>query len=373
MAKSGQKNNIYNETDINETNDDEYESESTENPFLDAIPSLNNQVFIQASQVDEQKLIQDFFKYAQRRSKSRKLIKIIFVVTVPMMILSVIFGIYLMFVFLFFALMLLTPPLILIECDIHNVHYKYKEYVIQKAIGNKVEDMIYKNTFDFPFKLYKSLNVIKKGNKYCSEDIITGKYNDVYFVQSDLDIKYENGSTHKVYFSGRWIIIDYPKKFSGTVVVNDNDFDGADREDLEVIKLENSYFNEIFTVKTSDMQLGYYILTPQIVERFINLKKNINGDIIACFKDGLLHIFVNDGKNSFEPDIDKVDFIDDVMRFVKDFSLVSETIDILKVNHGVYAQSEIQTSVNQTQYQNHSNSTPSQSSGSGIGIQGGRF
>lgn len=370
MAKSGQKNNIYNETDINETNDDEYESESTENPFLDAIPSLNNQVFIQASQVDEQKLIQDFFKYAQRRSKSRKLIKIIFVVTVPMMILSVIFGIYLMFVFLFFALMLLTPPLILIECDIHNVHYKYKEYVIQKAIGNKVEDMIYKNTFDFPFKLYKSLNVIKKGNKYCSEDIITGKYNDVYFVQSDLDIKYENGSTHKVYFSGRWIIIDYPKKFSGTVSIIDNSFKySVKRNDLEKIQLENSTFNNMFKVKASNMQLGYYLLTPQLVERFIELKQKSNGKVIACFKDGFLHIFINNRKDSFELNIDNFNITTEIQRFLQDFELVNGTIDVLEVGNSFYVQSETQPS----QYQNHSDDTPQQTKNSGVGIQGGRF
>lgn len=370
MAKSGQKNNIYNETDINETNDDEYESESTENPFLDAIPSLNNQVFIQASQVDEQKLIQDFFKYAQRRSKSRKLIKIIFVVTVPMMILSVIFGIYLMFAFLFFTLMLLTPPLILIECDIHNVHYKYKEYVIQKAIGNKVEDMIYKNTFDFPFKLYKSLNVIKKGNKYCSEDIITGKYNDVYFVQSDLDIKYENGSTHKVYFSGRWIIIDYPKKFSGTVSIIDNSFKySVKRNDLEKIQLENSTFNNMFKVKASNMQLGYYLLTPQLVERFIELKQKSNGKVIACFKDGFLHIFINNRKDSFELNIDNFNITTEIQRFLQDFELVNGTIDVLEVGNSFYVQSETQPS----QYQNHSDDTPQQTKNSGVGIQGGRF
>lgn len=224
-----------------------------------------------------------------------------------------------------------------------------------------------------PQSVYCDVNIASRGNTYHREDLITGKYNNVYFVQSDLNVSSKNtGSEQRrtfTHFSGRWIVIDYPKKFSGTVIVKDKDFVGISRDDLEVITLENLTFNEMFTVSTNDVQLGYYILTPQLVERFMELKQSSKGAIIACFKNGMLHIGIHNRENAFELDVNNLDIAKDTESFAKDFSLVSKTIDILEVNNGFYAQSKTQPS----QYQNYSNSTPPKSNGSGIGIQGGRF
>ena len=182
--------------------------------------------------------------------------------------------------------------------------------------------------------------------------------------------------------------IDYPKKFSGTVVIIDNNFAyGIKRKDLEKIQLENPVFNDKFTVRTNDMQLGYYLLTPQLVEKIMELKQSTKGNVIACFKNGYLHIFINDGKDSFEPNINNVNLMADIQKFIKDFTLVSGTIDILDVNNSVYVQGNAQPPIQaqyqqftqppmqQVPYQNYSNPTPpiDNNSSSGISIQGGRF
>ena len=129
----------------------------------------------------------------------------------------------------------------------------------------------------------------------------------------------------------------------------------------------------MFTVRASDIQLGYYLLTPQLVEKIMELKQSTNGNIIVCFKNGYLHIFINDGKDSFEPNINNVNLMGDIQKFMQDFTLVSGTIDVLDINNSVYAQGNAWPPV-QAPYQNYSNSTlPNNNSSSGIGIQGGRF
>ena len=65
----------------------------------------------------------------------------------------------------------------------------YKNYVVHRAIGNEVQELVYEPYFGMPQSVYKDLGVISLGNIYRTEDLITGKYNDVYFAQSDLVVE----------------------------------------------------------------------------------------------------------------------------------------------------------------------------------------
>ena len=155
------------------------------------------------------------------------------------------------------------------------------------------------------------------------------------------------------YFKGRWIGFNYPKQFQGTVIIKDKKFFyGAKRKKLSDIQLENPLFNEMFTVKSSDMHLAYYLLTPQIIERLMYLKQNAKGTIVACFKDGILHIFINNGQDSFEPNLREINLMSDIQKFKYDFSLVSGIAAILNINDNIYVQHNEEPSYQQP-YQNN--------------------
>jgi len=215
----------------------------------------------------------------------------------------------------------------------------YKNYVIGKAIEGEVQELVYEPHFGIPQSVYKDLNAIINGNTYHTEDLITGKYHDVYFAQSDLVVEYKDDDSSMTYFKGRWIGFNYPKQFQGTVIIKDKKFFyGPKRKQLSDIQLENPLFNEMFTVKSSDMHLAYYLLTPQIIERLMYLKQNAKGKIVACFKDGILHIFINNGQDSFEPNLRKINLMSDIQKFKYDFSLVSGIVAILNINDNIYVQ-----------------------------------
>lgn len=334
--------------------------------------------------IDEQRLLESFSKCAKKQRNFKKMLMLIVAIIPVSVILSMLTG-GVIGVILNFLPFIIVPVLIiyLIMNSVkgyNNSDYTindYKAYVIKKAIEGQVEGLVYEPRFGLPESVYSDLNVMRHGNRYHKEDLITGKYKNVYFVQSDLKVQYESNGEHDTtttYFRGRWIAIDYPKKFNGTVVIIDNSFAyGVKRKELEKIQLENPYFNDMFTVRASDIQLGYYLLTPQLVEKIMELKQSTNGNIIACFKNGYLHIFINDGKDSFEPNINNVNLMGDIQKFMQDFTLVSGTIDVLDINNSVYAQGNAWPPV-QAPYQNYSNSTsPNNNNSSGIGIQGGRF
>lgn len=353
------------------------------NPFLGIMHFLQRKP-VPPKPIDEQRLLESFSKCAKKQRNFKKMLRLIVVIIPVSVILSMLIG-GVIGVILNFLPFIMVPVLIiyLIMNSVkgyNNSDYTindYKAYVIKKAIEGQVEGLVYEPRFGLPESVYSDLNVMRHGNRYHKEDLITGKYKNVYFVQSDLKVQYESNGEHDTtttYFRGRWIAIDYPKKFNGTVVIIDNSFAyGVKRKELEKIQLENPNFNNMFTVRASDMQLGYYLLTPQLVEKIMELKQSTNGNIIACFKNGYLHIFINDGKDSFEPNINNVNLMGDIQKFMQDFTLVSGTIDVLDINNSVYAQGNAQPPM-QAPYQNYSNSTsPNNNNSSGIGIQGGRF
>lgn len=355
----------------------------TGNPFLGIMHFLQRKP-VPPKPIDEQRLLESFSKCAKKQRNFKKMLRLIVVIIPVSVILSMLID-GVIGVILNFLPFIMVPVLIiyLIMNSVkgyNNSDYTindYKAYVIKKAIEGQVEGLVYEPRFGLPESVYSDLNVMRHGNRYHKEDLITGKYKNVYFVQSDLKVQYESNGEHDTtttYFRGRWIAIDYPKKFNGTVVIIDNSFAyGVKRKELEKIQLENPNFNNMFTVRASDMQLGYYLLTPQLVEKIMELKQSTNGNIVACFKNGYLHIFINDGKDSFEPNINNVNLMGDIQKFMQDFTLVSGTIDVLDINNSVYAQGNAQPPM-QAPYQNYSNSTsPNNNNSSGIGIQGGRF
>lgn len=355
----------------------------TGNPFLGIMHFLQRKP-VPPKPIDEQRLLESFSKCAKKQRNFKKMLRLIVVIIPVSVILGMLIG-GVTGVILNFLPFIMVPVLIiyLIMNSVkgyNNSDYTindYKAYVIKKAIEGQVEGLVYEPRFGLPESVYSDLNVMRHGNRYHKEDLITGKYKNVYFVQSDLKVQYESNGEHDTtttYFRGRWIAIDYPKKFNGTVVIIDNSFAyGVKRKELEKIQLENPYFNDMFTVRASDIQLGYYLLTPQLVEKIMELKQSTNGNIIVCFKNGYLHIFINDGKDSFEPNINNVNLMGDIQKFMQDFTLVSGTIDVLDINNSVYAQGNAWPPV-QAPYQNYSNSTlPNNNNSSGIGIQGGRF
>ena len=366
MAKSYQTNDVYNEIDINERNKAERKADpkiffyKEGNPFLGFMHFLRRNP-VPPKQIDEQKLVEDLTDYVKKSTCNAIITVIIFFIFIIALIIAMVDPrIDYMFIIGALAVVALISIIMFIVKNLINKEdpnkyttLDYKNYVIRKAIEGEVQELVYEPHFGLPNSVYEDLNAILDGNMYRKEDFITGKYHNVYFAQSDLIVEYKDNSSSATYFKGRWVGFNYPKQFQGTVIVKDkNFFYVAKRKDLGDIQLENPLFNEMFTVKSSDMHLAYYLLTPQIMERLMYLKQNAKGTIVACFKDGILHIFINNGQDSFEPNLRKINLMSDIQKFKYDFSLVSGIAAILNINDNIYVQHNEEPSYQQP-YQNN--------------------
>ena len=168
----------------------------TGNPFLGIMHFLQRKP-VPPKPIDEQRLLESFSKCAKKQRNFKKMLKLI-VVIIPV---SVILGMLIdgvIGVILNFLPFIMVPVLIiyLIMNSVkgyNNSDYTindYKAYVIKKAIEGQVEGLVYEPRFGLPESVYSDLNVMRHGNRYHKEDLITGKYKNVYFVQSDLKVQY---------------------------------------------------------------------------------------------------------------------------------------------------------------------------------------
>ena len=355
-------NDVYNEVSVNKRHSKERNADpnvffnKSGNPFLGFMHFLERMP-VPKKVVDEQRLMSDFSQYAAHKRRINYLI----IMCVASFILS-----YLIPYAILIGVVLIIAIIVLTLVHKNNNYYTiedYKAYVIERAVSSQVEELVYEPKFGLPQSVFKDIHIISNGNVYHTEDLVTGKFHGVYFVQSDLQVEQQSNNSTITYFKGQWIGVDYPKKFNGTVIITDKKFKyGVKRKDLEKLELENPEFNNMFTVKTNDMHSAYYLLTPQIMERLIYLKQNTKGSVIACFKNGILHIGINNGQNSFEPNIKNVNLYEDIQKFQYEFSLVSGLIEILKIDSNVYVRQDEQ----KPPYQSNQNPAP-------VSIGNGRF
>lgn len=364
MAKNYQTNDVYNEVDRRKRRKAERKADpevffnKSGNPFLGFMHFLER-IPVPPKPINEQRLISDFIYDSRNRhsvnfgyllfTMALVLLPILIVYISPSLLMSkaspiAIFIIAVLLIVFMFVMKIVSKRKKK-QSDSYYTVEDYKNYVVHRAIGDEVQELVYEPYFGIPQSVCKDLGVVSLGNIYRNEDLITGKYKNVYFAQSDLVIEYESGSTEnndhtiETYFEGRWIGIQYPKKFTGTVIITDNSYAHVPkRKDLEIVELENINFNRMFTVRSNDAHLVYYLLTPQIMERLMYLRENARGHVVASFKDGILHIFIDNGKDSFEPNRYQVDLMRDIQNFKYDFSLVSGVAAILNINDNIYVQ-----------------------------------
>ena len=227
----------------------------------------------------------------------------------------------------------------------------YKRDIVKVLLEDKVEELEYYPDKGIPYNEIADLNVINMGDKYSSEDFISGKYKGVPFRQADVRIIEESTDsegkrTEYVTFMGRWMIFDFNKIFKANVQVVQKGFKTAKHKRLFVekesrykkVSMESEVFNKLFTVYAQNEHDAYYLLTPSIMERLSKIINNNMGKMMFCFIDNKLHVAINNGKNSFEPgSVFKSLNIDDVkQKTISEIDIITQFVDELNLENNIF-------------------------------------
>ncbi|MDA3056627.1 MULTISPECIES: DUF3137 domain-containing protein [unclassified Campylobacter] len=216
---------------------------------------------------------------------------------------------------------------------------KYKDFYLKR----------YVNSLGFEYSKYGmiSLNDIYYSNLfsqfqlYGGNDLVSGKIDDISFKFCDLLLKRkmsraENGEEYGVVvFQGLLFVADFNKKTQGRIIVMPKT--KINKNGYKKIKMDNSEFNDEFSVFGSDIQQTMYILTPAFMERILRLKRLMKCPISLSFLDNKIFIKIDRGYDSFEPNLNKSIISQSMAPRIKaELNAMFDIVKILKLNSKIW-------------------------------------
>lgn len=236
-------------------------------------------------------------------------------------IISIIIILFIIFIFklpvfiIFGLVVCLLIKTLIISGPEKKYSLKYKDFFVKQSLSSIFTNLNYEPEKGIGRELISSTNMMYMGDRYSSNDLISGQYKDTAFVQADVHIEEEHhytdsdGHTHTEYvtiFRGRWMLFEFNKIFKANLQVSQKGFGNNkignffSKNKLQKVELESQEFNKRFSVYAVEPIDAFYVLTPKMMERIINLDEKNSGKILLCFVNNCLHVGLYDNKDSFE-------------------------------------------------------------------------
>ena len=229
---------------------------------------------------------------------------------------------------------------------------EYKNMFVLKSLQATFNELIYEPDKGLNKEIISNTGMMYMGDRYTSNDFVSGKYKDINVVQADVHIEEEhettdsNGHTTTYWvtiFKGRWMIFDFNKYFKANIQVSQKGFGNSKISNwgktlkYKKVMMEDQEFNNAFRTYAQDEHDAFYILTPSLMEKIKKVTNNISGKLLFCFIDNKLHIGLQNGKDSFEHSIfKKINEQQSIEEISKDIKIITNFIDELNLDNNLF-------------------------------------
>lgn len=200
--------------------------------------------------------------------------------------------------------------------DVKKFNDLYKKNIVEATFKELFTDVVFDVDKGIDYSIIANTGMMDMGDSFTSNDYVTGKYKDINFASSDVNITEthtdSDGDSHTVtLFSGQWYIFDFNKVFKANVQVKDVHFSNArtyrrkGESKYQKVELEDIDFNKKFVCYAQEPLDAFYIITPRMMEKLKATKEKMKHSLMLCFVDNRLHIGVSTGKDLYEPNLRK--------------------------------------------------------------------
>jgi organic radical activating enzyme len=304
----------------------------------------------------------------KRKPFKRKILKMIFFITIPYVLIYLYFfsmqgnGFWI-FIIIFF--LLLTPASVFYFRFKKEFTKIYKENVIKKIVHFISTDLTFKPTGGFPENQYLASELFKnRPDRYKAEDYIEGKIGDTFFRFSEVHSEYKRTSTdskgrtttswHTI-FKGVFFEADFNKDFkTKTFVMPDNlerafGFIGKKLQSMnmsqpDLVKLEDPEFEKYFAVYGEDQVESRYILSTALMQRLTEFRKKRKHPVSISFVNNSIFVAITEHENLFEPRIFRTNLNKEVIKeYYSMLDLVIGIVDDLNLNNRIWTGSKMKT------------------------------
>ena len=235
---------------------------------------------------------------------------------------------------------------------------EFKEKIITQIIKEISPNLAYNKAkfiefseFDRP-RIYNTVIDIYQGNDliWGNIDGVELKFSDIYLARNDTKNKERSIQVQTPLFYGIVFIADFSKFFTAKVIVLDKK-GSFTSTNLQKTKMDNSEFNDTFATFCDDEIAARYILTPNLMEKMLDMRKFFGAKCDFCFVENKIYIYINLGKDSFEADY-KVPLIGEnsaLLRYHDEIMQFVGIVENLKLNSKIFKAHLEQNSANSSE------------------------
>ena len=233
-----------------------------------------------------------------------------------------------------------------------RVYFKalYKSYFVEQNMRKVFTDLSYNHDSVIHnttlHDILDATGMVRTGDIISTNDYATGKYHDVNFIQADTTISEDDsdGGYFPV-FTGRWMIFDFPKKFSNKLEIVQEGFRAykvpsfdLNKHTFEEYHVESPTFHNKFRIYSDDGVETYRILTPDLIYRIEFLSDNCKGKLFLCFANNRLIVGLDSYIDSLEPPspFKKLDELDESIRVNNDLKIIIDFVDYLELDKNIF-------------------------------------
>lgn len=212
----------------------------------------------------------------------------------------------------------------------------YKSNFVETVLGDFFEQPRYVPENGFSETTVRSFGLTQMGNRFHSEDYLSGYYKGVFFEQSDVRVQYHTSGKNShttTYFEGRMFVFEFPKQNVLPIQVFSERYMYKGKTGLKMkkIQLESVDFNKRFDVLAADEHSAFYVLTPQLMEK-ISLLGYRFGEIALKFENNRLFMGVKCGLGAFDPDMKQpIEYFKEKEKMKQDIQVILDIIDAMEL------------------------------------------
>lgn len=261
--------------------------------------------------------------------------------------------------FIFLLIVGLIVHFLLFGREIKSFTSEFKVKIVGEVVRFVDENLSYAPDNGICQQVYLDSQIfLTHPDRYKCEDYVSGKIGETLVEFSEIHSEYKTESTdskgnhhtewHTI-FRGLFFIADFNKNFHGTTVVLPDlaekafGFIGKILQSWnlsrkgQLIKLEDPEFEKLFVVYGDDQITARYILTPGLMQRLVEFRKNVNNTIFLSFKESKVYMAITVSRNLFEPRIfsSNEDFAL-IRDYFENLELASKIIEELGLNTRIW-------------------------------------
>lgn len=249
------------------------------------------------------------------------------------------------------ALLLIVAGIVILFLAANNKK-KYQKSVlssVQEAVENALYTDIKRNSKGcLPLEQILRPGFYAKPDRYIGSNYVSAAYNGISFEYADFDLQRREEHrdskgnvtvSYVSYASGRMFRFFFERNFEKDLMIVEKTFLSTPKDKgLEKIETEFLEFNKKFAVYSSDDQFVFYILTPQVQEKILELEKmnGGKGQFYYRLMNNQIYVSLCNGVSFPKPSLWKPLDVEIIKTLAEQFAMPASMIDRLELAKNKY-------------------------------------